>query len=101
MPRQMRGWNLLKSQTRLPSNEGIFQEDLKQGDIMSEDNSKKPMTKVINLKELVEPKEVAEAVLGIYVAQCIRGCSTPDPKAFLGINIPYKNLISVSIRILL
>ena len=59
---------------------------------MSEDNVKKPMTKVINLKELVEPKAVAEAVLGIYVAQCIRGCSAPDPKAFLGIN--YTNFAS-------
>ena len=59
---------------------------------MSEDNVKKPMTKVINLKELVEPKAVAEAVLGIYVAQCIRGSSAPDPKAFLGIN--YTNFAS-------
>ena len=59
---------------------------------MSEDNVKKPMTKVVNLKELVEPKAVAEAVLGIYVAQCIRGSSAPDPKAFLGIN--YTNFAS-------
>lgn len=58
---------------------------------MSEETNK-PMTKVINLKELVEPKAVAEAVLGIYVAQCIRGCSSPDPKAFLGIN--YTNFAS-------
>ena len=46
----------------------------------------KPMTKVINLKELVEPKAVAEALLGIYVAQCIKGGSAPDPKAFMGLN---------------
>lgn len=58
---------------------------------MSEETNK-PMTKVINLKELVEPKAVAEAVLGIYVAQCIRGSSAPDPKAFLGIN--YTNFAS-------
>ena len=45
-----------------------------------------PMTKVVNLKELVEPKEIAEAVLGIYVAQCIKGGSVPDKKAFLGLN---------------
>ena len=52
---------------------------------MSEDKTNKPMTKVVNLKELVEPKAIAEAVLGIYVAQCIKGGCAPDPKAFMGL----------------
>ena len=59
---------------------------------MSEDKTNKPMTKVVNLKELVEPKAIAEAVLGIYVAQCIKARSVPDPKAFMGIN--YTNFAS-------
>ena len=42
------------------------------------------MTKV-NLKELSDPKSIADAVFGIYVTQCINGGSFPDSKAFFGI----------------
>ena len=42
------------------------------------------MTKV-NLKELSDPKSIADAVFGIYVTQCIKGGSFPDSKAFFGI----------------
>ena len=51
---------------------------------MSEE--RKPMVKTVNLKLVSEPKEIAEAALGIYVAQCVRAYSAPDPKAFMGIN---------------
>ena len=42
------------------------------------------MTKV-NLKELSDPKSIADAVFGIYVTQCIKGGSFPDSKAFFRI----------------
>ena len=42
------------------------------------------MTKV-NLKELSDPKSIADAVFGIYVTQCIKGGSFPDSNAFFGI----------------
>ena len=44
----------------------------------------KNLTKV-NLKELSDPKSIADAVFGIYVTQCIKGGSFPDSKAFFGI----------------
>ena len=46
----------------------------------------KPMVKTVNLRLISEPKEVAETALGIYVAQCIKANSAPDPKAFIGLN---------------
>ena len=54
--------------------------------------TRKPMVKTVNLKLVSEPKEIAEVALGIYVAQCIKSNSAPDPKAFLGIN--YTNFAS-------
>ena len=48
--------------------------------------TKKPMTKTVNLKLVSEPKEIAEVALGIYVAQCIKGGCAPDPKVFIGLN---------------
>ena len=46
----------------------------------------KPMVKTVNLRLVSEPKEIAETALGIYVAQCVKGYSAPDPKAFMGLN---------------
>ena len=44
------------------------------------------MVKTVNLRLVSEPKEIAETALGIYVAQCVKGYSAPDPKAFMGLN---------------
>ena len=53
---------------------------------MDSETKKPTMTKTINLRLISEPKEIAEVALGIYVAQCIKGGSAPDPKAFMGLN---------------
>ena len=53
---------------------------------MDSETKKPTMTKTINLRLISEPKEIAEVALGIYVSQCIKGGSAPDPKAFMGLN---------------
>ena len=53
---------------------------------MDSETKKPTMMKTINLRLISEPKEIAEVALGIYVSQCIKGGSAPDPKAFMGLN---------------
>ena len=42
------------------------------------------MNEPIDMKNLTDPTEIAKSILGLYVAQCFKSNSVPDPKAFLG-----------------